>query len=126
VKVGACPSSLGACGERIAGVKDASTFHVYDEAFFDKLDTMIEEFKCERMSSWGKEEPCQNRRESRIERWRKQDEPAAGKVGKKTKVDWHYSDPEKPGQNAFIESFNGRLRDEFLNETLFTSLMQAR
>lgn len=29
-------------------------------------------------------------------------------------------------QNAFIESFNGRLRDEFLNETLFTSLMQAR
>jgi putative transposase len=29
-------------------------------------------------------------------------------------------------QNAFVESFNGRLRDEFLNETLFTSLMQAR
>ncbi|MFK4529260.1 hypothetical protein ABIF90_007241 [Bradyrhizobium japonicum] len=29
-------------------------------------------------------------------------------------------------QNAFLESFNGRLRDEFLNETLFTSLMQAR
>ena len=29
-------------------------------------------------------------------------------------------------QNAFIESFNGRLRDEFLNETLFTSLMQPR
>jgi len=29
-------------------------------------------------------------------------------------------------QNAFIESFNGRLRDELLNETLFTSLAQAR
>jgi putative transposase len=29
-------------------------------------------------------------------------------------------------QNAFVGSFNGRLRDEFLNETLFTSLMQAR
>lgn len=28
-------------------------------------------------------------------------------------------------QNAFVESFNGRLRDEFLNETLFTSLSQA-
>ncbi len=41
-------------------------------------------------------------------------------------VDWHYIDPGKPVQNAFIESFNGRLRDEFLNETLFTSLMQAR
>jgi transposase InsO family protein len=29
-------------------------------------------------------------------------------------------------RNPFIESFNGRLRDEILNETLFTSLMQAR
>jgi transposase InsO family protein len=28
-------------------------------------------------------------------------------------------------QNAFVESFNGRLRDDFLNETLFTSLTQA-
>ena len=28
--------------------------------------------------------------------------------------------------DAFIESFNGRLRDELLNETLFTSLAQAR
>ncbi len=43
-----------------------------------------------------------------------------------TGVDWHYIDPGKPIQNAFIESFNGRLRDEFLNETLFTSLAQAR
>lgn len=41
-------------------------------------------------------------------------------------VNWHYIDPGKPIQNAFIESFNGRLRDEFLNETLFTSLPQAR
>jgi putative transposase len=29
-------------------------------------------------------------------------------------------------QNGFIESFNGRLRDELLNETLFSSLPQAR
>ncbi len=42
------------------------------------------------------------------------------------RVDWHDIDPGKPVQNAFIESFNGRLRDEFLNETLFRSLMQAR
>jgi putative transposase len=42
-----------------------------------------------------------------------------------TGVDWHYIAPGKPVQNAFIESFNGRLRDEFLNETLFTSLAQA-
>lgn len=42
------------------------------------------------------------------------------------KVDWHYIAPGKPIQNAFIESFNGRLRDELLNETLFSSLNQAR
>jgi putative transposase len=41
-------------------------------------------------------------------------------------VDWHYIAPGKPTQNAFCESFNGRLRDEFLNDTLFTSLFQAR
>lgn len=36
--------------------------------------------------------------------------------------DWHYIAPGKPIQNAFIESFNGRLRDELLSETLFPSL----
>jgi putative transposase len=43
-----------------------------------------------------------------------------------TGIDWHYIAPGKPTQNAFIESFNGRLRDELLNEVLFTSLAQAR
>jgi putative transposase len=33
-----------------------------------------------------------------------------------TRVDWHYIAPGKPQQNALIESFNGRLRDELLNE----------
>ena len=42
------------------------------------------------------------------------------------RVEWHYIAPGKPTQNAFIESFNGRLRDELLNETLFTTLAQAR
>lgn len=42
------------------------------------------------------------------------------------RLDWHYIDPGKPQQNAFVESFNGRLRDEFLNETLFGSLNRAR
>jgi putative transposase len=44
----------------------------------------------------------------------------------KAKVEWHYIAPGKPMQNGFIESFNGRLRDDFLNETLFTTLAQAR
>lgn len=41
-------------------------------------------------------------------------------------VAWHYIAPGKPQQNAFVESFNGRLRDECLNDTLFTSLRHAR
>lgn len=42
------------------------------------------------------------------------------------RVEWHYIAPGKPMQNGFIESFNGRLRDELLNETLFSSLSLAR
>jgi len=41
-------------------------------------------------------------------------------------VGWHYIATGKPMQNAFVESFNGRLRDELLNETLFRSLWQAQ
>ena len=41
-------------------------------------------------------------------------------------VEWHYIAPGKPQQNAFVESFNGRLRDELLNETVFSSLAEAR
>ncbi len=42
------------------------------------------------------------------------------------RIDWHYIAPGKPQQNGFVESFNGRLRDECLNETLFASLSHAR
>ena len=41
-------------------------------------------------------------------------------------VSWHYIAPGKPQQNGHNESFNGRLRDELLNETLFRSLRHAR
>ena len=44
----------------------------------------------------------------------------------RTGVRWHYIAPGKPQQNGFIESFNGRMRDEVLNETLFRSLAHAR
>lgn len=43
-----------------------------------------------------------------------------------TGVEWHYIAPGKPMQNGFVESFNGRFRDECLNETLFSNLAQAR
>ena len=42
------------------------------------------------------------------------------------RVAWHYIAPGKPVQNAFAESFIGRLRDELLNETLFRSLPHTR
>ncbi len=38
----------------------------------------------------------------------------------------HFIDPGKPIQNAFIESFNGQLRDECLNEHWFMSLPAAQ
>lgn len=37
-----------------------------------------------------------------------------------------FIEPGKPNQNAYVESFNGRLRDECLNEHWFTSLAHAR
>ena len=37
------------------------------------------------------------------------------------RVAWHYIEPGKPVQNAFIESFNSKLRDECLNEYVFTA-----
>jgi len=43
-----------------------------------------------------------------------------------TGVDWHYIAPGKLTQNAFVESFNGRFRDECLNDTLFSTLAEAR
>jgi putative transposase len=49
------------------------------------------------------------------------------------RIEWHYTTPGKPTQNAFVERLgyarlrlNGRMRDELLNETLFTSLAHAR
>ncbi len=42
------------------------------------------------------------------------------------RIDWHYIECGKPTQNGFVESFNGRMRDELLNETLFFHLEHAR
>ena len=44
----------------------------------------------------------------------------------RTRVELHYIAPGKPTQNAFIESFNGKFRDECLNDNVFTSIAQAR
>jgi len=40
--------------------------------------------------------------------------------------EWHYIAPGKPMQNGFVESFNGRMRNELLNETMFRDMAQAR
>ncbi|PZQ08484.1 MAG: IS3 family transposase [Rhodanobacter denitrificans] len=41
-------------------------------------------------------------------------------------ITWHYIAPGRPMQNGYVESFNGRMRDELLNETLFLGLDHAR
>jgi putative transposase len=41
-------------------------------------------------------------------------------------VEWHYIAPGKPVQNAFVESLNGRFRDECLNEHSFRGLHMAQ
>jgi len=41
-------------------------------------------------------------------------------------VQLHFIAPGKPTQNAFVESFNGKFRDECLNEHEFSSLDEAR
>lgn len=41
-------------------------------------------------------------------------------------IKWHYIAPGKPMQNGYVESFNGRMRDELLNESLFFDLDHAR
>ena len=41
-------------------------------------------------------------------------------------VQLHFSQPGKPVQNAFLESFNGKFRDECLNEHWFLTLQEAQ
>jgi len=41
-------------------------------------------------------------------------------------VELHFIEPGKPTQNAPIESFNGKFRDECLNENWFLTLQEAR
>lgn len=41
-------------------------------------------------------------------------------------ISWKYIEPGKPMQNGYIESFNGKLRDECLNENWFLSIRDAR
>ena len=45
---------------------------------------------------------------------------------RENRIAWHFIAPGKPMQNGFCESFNGRMRDELLNESLFLGLDHAR
>ncbi|NIJ08728.1 hypothetical protein FHS31_002349 [Sphingomonas vulcanisoli] len=53
-------------------------------------------------------------------------DPGPGEWADDAGVGWHYIAPGKPQQNGINESFNGRLRDELLNATLFRTLHHAR
>ena len=41
-------------------------------------------------------------------------------------TDTVFIDPGSPWQNAWIESFNGRVRDEYLNGQIFETVLEAR
>ena len=43
-----------------------------------------------------------------------------------SRIEWHFIAPGKPMQNGICEAFNGRMRDEFLNETIYCDLDHAR
>lgn len=45
---------------------------------------------------------------------------------KDQRIQWGYIQPGKPYQNGYIESFNGKLRDECLNENIFVNLQEAK
>jgi len=44
----------------------------------------------------------------------------------RNRVNWHYIQPGKPNQNAWIESFNGKFRDECLNVHLFSDMKELQ
>lgn len=44
----------------------------------------------------------------------------------RTGIRLQFIQPGKPMQNGYVESFNGKFRDECLNENWFTSLAEAR
>ena len=48
------------------------------------------------------------------------------KWGQEQRIRWDYIQPGKPYQNGYIESFNGKLRDECLNENIFVNLQEAK
>ena len=47
-------------------------------------------------------------------------------MGARKGIEHLLTEPGKPTQNAYIESFNGKFRDECLNEHWFETLAQAR
>jgi len=42
------------------------------------------------------------------------------------RIELNHIQPGKPVQNAFVESFNGKLRDELLNREIFDTLLEAK
>lgn len=48
------------------------------------------------------------------------------KWSQENEINWQYIQPGKPMQNGYIESFNGKLRDECLNENWFLNLQEAK
>jgi putative transposase len=70
----------------------------------------------------GKGSPCHLRSDNGTEFTAKVVREWLSKVGVKTL----YIEPGSPWENGYVESFNGKLRDELLNGELFDTLLEAK
>lgn len=48
------------------------------------------------------------------------------KESKSTEVTTLFIEPGSPWENGYIESFNGKVRDELLDREIFTTLIEAK
>lgn len=102
-----CLTIVDDCSKRSPGIFVGYSINSKDVSqFFDSLPTLPKKLRCDN----GPEMSSRDFMD-----W-----------ADKRKIEIEYIEPGKPIQNAFVESFNSRFRDECLNEELFSDLEEAR
>jgi putative transposase len=121
--------SLDFMGDRLADGRKIRLLNIVDEFTRESLriviDTSLSGLRVTReLESIIKEKgkPCQIISDNGTEFTSQ----AILKWSQENSIEWGYIDPGKPMQNGTIESFNGKLRDEFLNQHWFITLNEAR
>jgi transposase InsO family protein len=115
--------------DRVASGRSLKILAIVDDATTESIATVVEHSMGGRQLTRILDQICYQRGKPAVIRT----DNGAEFVGKEM-LSWSIRngvtlrpiEPGKPNQNAYIESFNGRLRDECLNEHWFTSLEHAR